>query len=161
MTTQSQTAPVTMPTRGVLARYFNEFRLAAYVLVLYTLGHTLGAVVNTPRFGAESDAVAAAMKSVHVYAQGSDCTWYGFYRGFGVFVSIYFAFSVYAAWLLGGAHGQERRSFLPIGWALFVSHAGGAIVAFAYFFPVPIVFSTVITALLGIGCIRASIQLRR
>jgi hypothetical protein len=151
---------VAIPPRGVLTQYFNEFRLAAYVLVLYTLGHTWGAVVNTPRFGVASDVVVASMKSVHVYAQGSDCTWYGFYRGFGVFVSIYFVFSVFAAWLLGGESGTDRR-LLPIGWALFVSHAAGAIVAFVDFFPVPMAFSTAIAALLGFGCFRVSKELRK
>jgi hypothetical protein len=162
MLTQSQVAPapVTTSNRGALARHFNEFRLTAYLLVLYTLGHTFGAVINTPQFGADSDAVVAAMKSIHVVAQGSDCTWYGFYRGFGVFVSIFFAFSVYAAWKIGGATEQDRRSLLPIGWALFVSHAAGAIIAVAYFFPVPIAFSTVIAALLGLGCVRTSMQLQ-
>jgi hypothetical protein len=33
--------------RGVLTRYFNSYRLAAYVLVFYALGHTLGAVIAT------------------------------------------------------------------------------------------------------------------
>jgi hypothetical protein len=139
-------------------KYFNAFRLAAYVLVLYTLGHTLGAVINTPQFGAESDVVVAAMKTVHVTAQGSDCTWYGFYRGFGWLVSIYFAFSAYAAWVLGGAGAQERRSMLPIAWALFVSHALGAVIAFVWFFPVPMAFGTAVTALLGFGSFRASTQ---
>jgi 4-amino-4-deoxy-L-arabinose transferase-like glycosyltransferase len=106
-----------------------------------------------PRFGADSDGVLATMKSVRVVAQGSDRTWYGFYRGFGVFVSIFFAFSVFAAWRIGGATEQDRRSLLPIGWALFVSHAAAAIVAVAYFFPVPVALSTVVTALLGIGCV--------
>ena len=40
--------------RGVLVRYFNAYRLAAYVLVFYALAHTLGAVIATPQFGAES-----------------------------------------------------------------------------------------------------------
>lgn len=141
-------------------RYFNAFRLAAYLLVLYTLGHTLGAVVNTPQFGAESDGVVAAMKSVRVIAQGSDCTWYGFYRGFGVFVSIYLAFSAYASWVLGGAGAEDRRGMLAIAWALLVSHAAGTVIAFVWFFPVPMVFSTAITALLALGCIRASTQAR-
>jgi hypothetical protein len=78
--------------QGAQARYFNVYRLAAYFLVFYTLGHTLGAVVATPRFGSESDSVVSAMKSVHVMSQGFNCTWYGFYRGMGSIVSLFFIF---------------------------------------------------------------------
>jgi hypothetical protein len=159
MTTQLHASPATMP-RGLRETYFNEFRLAAYVLVLYTLGHTLGAVINTPQFGVGSDAVVTLMKSVRVVVQGAECTWYGFYRGFGAFVSIYFAFSVYVTWLLGGTSGEDRRCLLPIGWAMFASHACGAVVAVIYFFPVPIVLSILVTVLLGVGCFRSQRDLR-
>jgi hypothetical protein len=139
------------------ARYFNAFRIASYLLILYALGHTLGAVVGTPRFGVASDAVVALMKTVTVKAQGADCTWYGFYRGFGAFVSIYFVFSAFAAWHLGGARGQVDRALLLLGWALFISHLAGTVIAVAYFFPVPIAFSTAVAAALGYGCVRARV----
>jgi hypothetical protein len=147
-------------TRGVASRYFNPFRVASYLLGLYTLGHTLGAVVNTPRFGPESDAVVAMMKSVHVTAQSADCTWYGFYRGFGLFVSVFFVLSLFVAWQLGGMNERERRPVLPIAWGLFASHVAGAVLAFVYFFPVPMAFSTAIAVLLGIGCLRATLEQR-
>jgi hypothetical protein len=146
------------PPHGVRSRYFNAFRIASYILVFYTLGHTLGAVVGTPQFGAESDLVVAMMKSVHVQAQSADCTWYGFYRGFGILVSIYFAFSVFAAWWLGGKDEEDQRAIMPIGWALFLSHLAGLVVAVVYFFPVPIAFSLAVSALLGLGCVRASMR---
>jgi hypothetical protein len=143
------------PSKGVGARYFNAFRLASYLLVFYTFGHTLGAVIKTPQFGAESDTVVALMKSIHVQAQSADCTWYGFYRGFGIFVSIYFVFSIFAAWRLGGMSEDDKAALMPFAWALFLSHLAGAFVAFAYFFAAPMVFSTAIAALLGLGCFSA------
>jgi hypothetical protein len=45
--------------RSFHSRYFNAFRLASYLLVLYTLGHTLGAVIETPQFGASSNDLRA------------------------------------------------------------------------------------------------------
>jgi hypothetical protein len=137
-----------------MSRYFNAYRLAAYVLVLYTLGHTFGAVVATPDFGAASMGVVSSMKEVHVVAQGADCTWYGFYRGFGIFVSIFFAFSVFMAWHVGGKTLEERVALLPLSWALFASYAVSIVTACLYFFPMPIIFSTVVTLLLGAACVR-------
>jgi hypothetical protein len=133
-------------------RSFNVFRVASFLLVLYTLGHTLGAVVETPQFGFSSDEVVAQMKSVQVKVQSADCTWYGFYRGFGIMVSVYFAFSALVAWYLGSDGGRVETVLRPIAWALFLGHLAGALITWVYFFPVPIVFSTAITILLGYGC---------
>ncbi len=141
-------------SRGIRARYFNAYRLAAYVLVFFAYGHTFGAVIGTPQFNAESAAVASAMKTVHFVAQGADCTWYGFYRGFGIFVSIFFVFSALMAWHLGGRTVEERRVFAPVTWALFVAFAGSIVTSWVYFFPAPIVFSTLVTALLGYASVR-------
>ena len=149
------------PLRGVLARYFNPYRLAAYVLVVYTLGHTFGAVIATPEFGPASDSVVSMMKSVHIVAQGSDATWYGFYRGFGWFVSVFFIFSIVVTWYLGGKSAGDRVALTPVTWSLFVGHAAGSVIAWIYFFFAPILFSTAIAMLLGIGCVRDSLTSRR
>lgn len=141
-------------SRGALVRFFNPLRLAAYLLVLYALGHTAGAVVKTPKLGAASDAVAEAMKTVHLSAQGADCTWYGFYRGFGWLVTVFFVFSAVFAWHLGGADLRTRRALAPVTWTLVLSYLASLVVSWAYFFPAPIAFSTAITALLGIACLQ-------
>ncbi len=137
-----------------IARHMNPFRIASYLLGFYTLGHTLGAVVNVPRFGLESDAVVAAMTDVHVRAQGADCTWYGFYRGFGVFVSVFLVFSSVLAWRLGAATDKDREALRFVAWALLASQIGGLAAAWAYFFPAPTAFSTAICAFLAIGIAR-------
>ena len=134
--------------------YLNPFRLTTSLLLLYFLGHTFGALVSTPHFGVESDAVMAAMKSVHFKADGSDCTWFGYYLGFGYDVSIFFLFSGVLTWFLGGMSLPDQRRWAPITWALFVSYAATIVLAVRYFFPTPIVFSSLITLLLGIQGIK-------
>ena len=136
-----------------LARSFNSYRLAAYVLAFYALAHTLGAVIATPQFGAESDSVVSMMKSVHVIAQGSDATWYGFYRGFGWFVTVFFIFSIVFAWFVGGKSGEFRAQIAPVTRSLFVSYVAGAVIAWIYFFMMPILFATAVAVLFGIGCV--------
>jgi hypothetical protein len=139
--------------QGFWARYFNAYRLAAYFLVLYALGHTFGAVVTTPDFGPQSAEVVASMKTVHVAAQGSDCTWYGFYTGFGYFVSIFFVFSVVMAWHVGGKTREQRIAFLPLSWTLVACYGVSVVTGVLYFFRMPILFSTVVTLLLGFACV--------
>ena len=137
------------------ARYFNPLRIAAYVLVLYFLGHTWGALLSTPAFGTAGDAVLSAMKSVRFACDGSNCTWFGFYLGFGWFVSIFFLLSAAVAWFLGGLDARDQRVVTPIAWMLFLAHAAGMILAWRYFFLTPLIFSTVTAALLGFHCVRA------
>ena len=133
-----------------MRRYLNPFRLATLLLLLYCLGHTFGALVSTPHFGAASDAVTEAMKSVHFKALGSDCTWFGFYLGFGYNVSIFFLFSGVLTWFLGGMSLSDQRRWAPVTWALFASYAATVILAVRYFFAPPILFSSLIALLLGI-----------
>ncbi|HEX4627202.1 MAG TPA: hypothetical protein VH137_00305 [Gemmatimonadales bacterium] len=135
------------------SRYFNRLRVAAYLLVLYCVGHSWGALLAAPRFGAPGDAVLAAMKSAHFRCQAADCTWYGFYLGFGWMVSIFLLLSAGMAWFLGGLGPRERAALRPLTWMLFVSHAVGAVLAWTYFFVAPGVFATAVALLLGWECV--------
>jgi hypothetical protein len=146
--TKQQSAP-----RGILALYFNPYRLAAYVLGLYALGHTIGAVVLTPQFGPAGDAVASQMKSVHIMA-GTGATWYGLFRGLGSTVSVFLVFSMAACWYAGGRSRRDRLILAPVMWALFASQVAGAVIAFAYLFSAPMAFSILVAALTGVGCLR-------
>lgn len=137
-----------------MSKYLNPLRLTTLLLVLYCLGHTLSALVSTPPFGAASDAVAASMKAVHFDVSGSACSWYGFYLGFGYEVSIFFLFSGVLTWFMGGMSAAEQRRWSPILWALFLSYAGTIVLAVRYLFVVPIVFSSLITLLLGVQSVR-------
>jgi hypothetical protein len=136
-----------------MRKHLNPLRLAAVLLVLYCVGHTTGALLSTPDFGPASDGVVSAMKAVHFQVQGSDCTWFGFYEGFGWLVSVFFLFSAVVAWLLGGVPREGRRSLAIIIWALFASHLADAILAYRYFFLPPMIFSTAIAALLAVECV--------
>jgi hypothetical protein len=137
-----------------MRKYLNPFRLTTLLLLFYCLGHTFGALVSTPHFGAQSDAVMAAMKSTHFNAMGSECTWFGFYLGFGYDVSIFFLFSAVLTWFLGGMSPSNQRRWAPITWALFASYAATLVLAIRYFFAAPIIFSSLITLLLGIQGIK-------
>jgi hypothetical protein len=138
---------------GFAARYLNPFRLAAYLLVLFCIGHTTGALISVPSFGGQADAILAAMKSTHFQCQTSDCTWLGFYLGFGWIASIFFLASAAIAWFLGGVSRSAQRTLKPVAWTLFLSHTAGAVVVWTWFFIVPQVFATLVAVLLGYECL--------
>ena len=141
-----------LPRRGGLARYLNPFRLACYVLVLYAFAHTSGAIIQVPRFGLASDAVVAGMQSVHMTVLSADCTWYGFYLGFGWTVTIFMLFAAFVAWRAGGMSGVDRAVLLPLAWGLFVAECATTPLVFLYFFPPPMICQTAVVVLLGVGC---------
>ena len=137
-----------MPSTEI-ARYFNPFWLTTYVLILYTIGHTWGALLSTPQSGAGSDAVLSSMRTVHFDVEGFDRSWYGFYFGFGLMDSIFFLFSAFVTWFLGGLDPQQQRALTSLTGALFITHLAGVVLVWSYFFTVPGIFQTAVAALLG------------
>lgn len=134
-----------------MRRLFNPYRLASIVLLLNLLGHSFGALINTPDFGSESLRIAAIMKSAHFQAQGFDVTFYGFYEGFGWSVSVFLGFSAWITWVLGGWTVEFRRRLSAVTGALLLSYVLQLVICWKYFFPIPIVFTLVIILLLGVG----------
>src|SRR5262245_4308687 len=69
------------------------FRIATYLLVIFCALHTGGGMLAQKSLGPAADTVFAAMKAVHFDFNGSDCTWYGFWFGFGLTASVFLLFS--------------------------------------------------------------------
>jgi hypothetical protein len=116
---------------------FILYRIAAALLTLGLLGHTLGGMIGTakkgPGAGPEADQVLASMKAVHFKWRGADCTWYNFWMGNGLGVSALIILAIGVLWVLGGAGSSGIQALKPIAWAAFVSLALLAVVGFAYF----------------------------
>lgn len=116
---------------------FILYRIAAALLTLGFLGHTLGGMIGTakkgPGAGPEADQVLASMKSVHFKWRGADCTWYEFWMGNGLGVSALIILAIAVLWVLGGAGPSGIQPLKPIAWAAFASLALLAAVGFLYF----------------------------
>jgi hypothetical protein len=127
---------------------WNAYRTASLIILLYCVLHSYGALISTPHFGAASDAVADSMRSVTFRAQGFTDSWYGFYLGFGWFVSVLFVLSAGQLWIIGGRPLAERRKDRGIVGLLAVTYAAGVWLCVLYFFPAALAFS--LLALLAI-----------
>src|SRR6267378_1958988 len=115
------------------------YRICAGLLLLATLGHTLGGMLGTartgPRAGAEADRVFRDMQFVHFTWQSADTTWFKFWLGNGLCVSALFVPAIVALWVLGGLDSLQRHALLPVEWAVFASIALVALLGFKYFGP--------------------------
>ena len=119
------------------------YRIASILLVLFAAGHTLGFRKVDPRWGADS--VVASMRSVQFEVQGFSRSYWGFYVGFGFFVSVFLLFAAVLAWQLGGL-SKETLVLMPlVTWSLAICFVGVTVLSWLYFFIAPMVFSGVIT----------------
>src|SRR5438552_18678236 len=76
------------------------YRTAAVLLILFAAGHTFG-FLNFKAPTAEGVAVFDAMNHVRFTARGATYSYGDFYRGFGLYISVYLLFSAFLAWHLG------------------------------------------------------------
>lgn len=135
-------------------KYFNLYRISTVLLVFFCVTHTAGGMLSRVSRGKEADAVLSSMKSVHFEVQGASCTYYDFYFGFGLMVSVFFLFSALVTWNLGGLDSRGRAASAPIAWGLFGSFVITAALSWLYFFIAPGVTATLIAILLGLTCVK-------
>src|SRR5512146_1764175 len=132
----------------------NLYRITAVVIFIYFLGHTLGAILHTPYFSAQAHDVRSAMETVVFPCGGSRCTWFGFYMGFGLTVSIFLLFAAFATWYIGGLRRDTRVALRPITIGLAASFAVLGVLCVLYFFVQPLMFSIVVAGLLAVIAVR-------
>jgi hypothetical protein len=119
----------------------------AVILALFAAGHTLGtAAPHVTRGVAEAD-VFRAMQGFRFPVMGFERTYWEFYRGFALTISVQLALMAAVAWHLGSLGQRDARQALPLGIALLAGCAGMTVISWFFFFGGPIVFSLVATAL--------------
>ena len=118
------------------------YKISSVILVLFALGHTIGFRQVDPRWAA--DTVVDGMRTVHFEVQGFNRTYWDFFTGFGLLVSVVLLFAAVLAWRFGSI-SPERLSAIPIErWSFAVCFVFVAGLTWRYFFVVPGVFSTLV-----------------
>jgi hypothetical protein len=135
-------------------KYLTPYRLAAYALVLFFMGHTAGGMLSQPSYGTESDVVFSAMKSVHFDMHGATVSWYGFWLGFGLLASVFLFFSAVMAWQLDQVPPEHWSSVSVMAWALVIAHFCNAILSWRFFFAGPGFLASGVSFLLAAGAAR-------
>jgi hypothetical protein len=123
------------------------YRIAAVLLLLFAIAHTLGFSQVDPAWGV--DAVVGSMQSVHFDALGVDRTYWDFFIGDGFQVGVLFLFAAVLAWQLGGLPVETLARMRLTGWAFALCFAAIAYFCWQYVFIVPTIFAVVITICLA------------
>lgn len=124
-------------------------RIAAIIMLLYFAGHTAG-IPWTPAVGPAELPVIDAMKGQSFEVIGSTRTYWDFYFGFGVIISIYQLLLAVVLWQLAGLAKTDAARLRPIIASLLIAFVVNAILAWKYFFAIPVVMSVVIAIVLAL-----------
>jgi hypothetical protein len=129
------------------------YRIAAVLLLLFATGHTLGFRKIDAKWGIDS--VVSSMKTVSFEVNGFPRTYWSFYVGFGLFVTVQLLFAAAACWQLG-LEPPVLRSMPGLCWSLVLSFLVVSYLSWRYFFLGPLIFSLLITVLLALAAWRAT-----
>ncbi len=99
----------------------------------------------------EDRSVIDGMKSVRFQAQGMKRSYWDFYVGFGLFVTVFLSLAAAIAWQLGGLPAPALSQMRSLAWLLTLTFAVVLFLSWRFFFLAPVVFSAVIVAILLTG----------
>jgi hypothetical protein len=128
------------------------YRIAAVLILLFDLGHLAGAPWSDPEWGVDLGAV----RSSHFKIFGFSRTYWDFYVGFGLIVSVLLLLAAILAWQLGSLPAQTLRLVRPTAWALALCFAAVTVLSWVHFFIIPIAFSGAITVCLVVAAWRSA-----
>ena len=119
------------------------YRIAAVLLLLFAVGHTLGFRQSDPKWGV--DALLGSMRSIHFDVQGFNRTYWDLFAAAGFSVGVFYLFAAILAWQLGGLPAATLALMGDTAWAFALCFAAITVVSWRYLFIIPIAFSFVIT----------------
>jgi hypothetical protein len=119
------------------------YRIAAVLLLLFAIGHTLGFRQSDPTWGV--DAVLGSMRSIHFDVQGFNRTYWDIFVAAGFCLGVFYLFAAILAWQLGGLPAATLALMRGTAWAFALCFAAITVVSWRYLFLLPIAFSIVIT----------------
>lgn len=131
------------------------YRIAAVLFVLFALGHTVGFLTFVPPTPAGIAARDAMDSAVFAFG-GVQRTYGGFYRGFGLCITLYLLVLALFTWHLGSLAATNPTAIGPMAWTLCLSQVVGFVLTCMYFGAPPAVFSAVIAVLLAVAALKKS-----
>ena len=124
-------------------------RVASVISLLFAAGHTLGGRKDWSPIG-ESE-VLKAMGTVRFETMSVSRTYLDFYRGFGFTISVFLLLQAALLWQLATVARTEPLRVRPLIASLTLASLACGLLAWRFILPLPVVFSAVLTACLGLA----------
>src|SRR3954454_18220994 len=119
------------------------YRIAAILLLLFAVSHTLGFRQSDPSWGV--DALLSSLRSIRFDVLGFNRTYWDFFVAAGFSVGVFYLFAAVLAWQLGNLPKATLALMRGPAWAFALSFAIITVVSLRYLFIIPIAFSIAIT----------------
>jgi hypothetical protein len=132
-------------------------RIAAVMTLIHAVLHTIGGVFGKTGPGPAAAAVLA-MKMNQFPLMGHTRSFWDFYRGMGLSVTISLTAEAIVFWQLGSLAKMDARRLLPILVTFLVAYSVLAVNSYAYFFLGPVIAEILIAACLGLAIFTAKSQ---
>jgi len=129
------------------------YRIAAGLLLLFAVGHTLSFSLVDPSWGL--DAMMRDMHSIRFAIGGTERTYWDLFLAAGQIVGIFYLFSAVLAWQLGSLTPETLREMRLVRWAFSLTYVAVTAVSMIHLFPIPIAFSAVIAFVLALAARRS------
>ena len=119
------------------------YRIAAVLLLLFAVGHTVGFRQSEPAWGV--DTLLGSMRSIHFDVQGFSRTYWDLFVAAGFSLGVFYLFAAVLAWQLGRLPAETLAVMRVIAWAFALCFAVITVVSWTYLFMLPIVLSVAIS----------------
>ena len=129
-------------------------RIASVLTFIHAVLHTIGGVFGEPEPGAATVAVQA-MKVNQFLMMGNMRSYWDFYRGLGLGVTIFVTAEAVLFWQLASLAKTDARRLRPILATFLVAYAALAVNSYTYIFLGPVIFEVFIAACLGLAIVTA------
>jgi hypothetical protein len=129
-------------------------KLLAGLLALFALGHTLGTAAPKVTHGSGEASVFAAMQGFRFPIMGFNRTYWEFYRGFALIISLQLFLMMVIAWQLSAISTKDTRQALPMAVTLQIGCLGLLALSWMFFFTGPIVMAFMAVVLSTIAVVR-------
>jgi hypothetical protein len=108
------------------------YRIAAVLLLLFAVGHTLGFRQSDPQWGV--DALLGSMRSIHFDVQGFNRTYWDLFLAAGFSVGVFFLFAAILSWQLGGLPAATLALMRGTAWAFAICFAAITVLSWKYLY---------------------------
>lgn len=124
-------------------------RTASILTVLFAAGHTLGGLQSWSPAG--DTEVLRAMRQFQFEADGVTRTYWEFYIGFGLMISVFLLVQAVMLWQLAAISRKDPLQVRPMLVTILLGCAANGALSLKLFFAVPVLFASIIAATIGLA----------